>query len=99
MRMIKSLLLGIALSLGLAGAAQAQSSSGNIVGSALAGDKIVVNGPDTGFHHELEIEEDGKFSIRRVPTGTYNVVKIKADGTVDSSQTLVVRVGSTARGM
>jgi hypothetical protein len=94
---LKSLLLGVALGAGLLSTAHAQSSSGNIVGKAIAGETIVVHGADTGFHRELKIKEDGKFTIRRIPTGTYTVVKIRQDGTAGTAQTLVVQVGSTAR--
>ena len=93
----KSLLFGLALGIGLVSAAQAQSSSGNIIGNAVAGETIIVRGADTGFHREVTIKEDGKFTIRRIPTGTYTVVKISPDGTWGTAQTLVVQVGSTAR--
>ncbi|MFC7300504.1 carboxypeptidase-like regulatory domain-containing protein [Cognatiluteimonas weifangensis] len=93
----KSLLLALALGVGLLSAAQAQSSSGNIVGAAVAGETIVVRGDDTGFHREVEIREDGKFTIRRIPTGTYTVVRVRADGTAGTAQTVVVQIGSTAR--
>ena len=93
----KSLLSGLALGIGLLSAAQAQSSSGNIIGNAVAGETIIVRGADTGFHREVTIKEDGKFTIRRIPTGTYTVVKISPDGTSGAAQTLVVQVGSTAR--
>ena len=42
--------------------AQAQSSSGNIVGNAVMGETIVVDGPDNGFHREIRIKKDGKFT-------------------------------------
>jgi hypothetical protein len=94
---LKSLLLGLALGAGLLPTAQAQSSSGNIIGDAVSGETIVVRGADTGFHREVTIKEDGKFTIRRVPTGTYTVVKMRPDGTSGTAQTVVVRIGSTAR--
>lgn len=93
----KSLLFGLALGIGLLSTAQAQSSSGNIVGTAVAGETIVVRGDDTGFHREVEIRKDGKFTIRRIPTGTYTVVRMPADGTAGTAQTVVVQIGSTAR--
>ena len=83
----------------LAPTAQAQSSSGNIVGEAVVGDTITVTGIDTGFKRELRIEKDGKFQIRRVPTGDYQVVRLRKDGTLAPVQSVTVRVGSTARVM
>jgi hypothetical protein len=96
-RSLKSLLFGLVLGAGLLSTAQAQSSSGNIVGDAVAGETIIVRGADTGFHREVKVKEDGRFTIRRIPTGTYTVVKTYADGTAGTAQTVVVQVGSTAR--
>jgi hypothetical protein len=95
----KSLFLTIALAAGFAGAVQAQATSGNITGSALAGETVVINGPDFGYHREIEIKEDGKFSVRHLPAGSYTVVRIKPDGSVSSSQSIVVQAGATARVM
>lgn len=95
---LAGLVAGFALALGLASSpALAQSSSGNITGDAIAGETIVVNGPDNGFHRELKIRKDGKFTIRRVPTGTYTVVRVPADGSEPKAQTIYIQVGSTAR--
>jgi hypothetical protein len=95
---LAGLVAGFALALGLASApAPAQSSSGNITGTAVTGETIVVNGPDNGFHREMKIEKDGRFTIRRVPTGTYTVVRIGADGVTGTAQTIDIQVGSTAR--
>ena len=93
----KHIALGIAAALSLASVAQAQQSSGNITGDAITGDTVIVRGADTGFHRELSIKEDGKYNIRRVPTGDYVVTVKHADGTVSPTKAVVVRVGSTAR--
>lgn len=96
-RFLNTLVAAAALCLAFAGAALAQSSSGNISGEAVAGETIVVHGPDNGFHRELKIEKDGKFTIRRVPTGEYTVVRVAPDGSESTAQTIVIKVGSTAR--
>jgi hypothetical protein len=96
---LKSFLLGLVLGAGLLSAAHAQATSGNISGSALAGETVVINGPDIGFHREIQIKEDGKFSVRHVPAGAYTVVRIKPDGTVSASNSVVVQAGATARVM
>lgn len=62
--------------------AVAQSSSGNIAGEAMTGDTVTVIGVDTGFKRELKIDKDGKFQIRRVPTGNYQVIRVHKDGTI-----------------
>lgn len=80
-------------------AASAQSSSGNITGDANTGDTVMITGVDTGFKRELKIDKDGKYQIRRVPTGNYQVIRLHKDGTIDPAQSLVVRPGGTARVM
>jgi hypothetical protein len=80
-------------------AVHAQSSGGNITGEASSGDTVTITGVDTGFKRELKIEKDGKYQIRRVPTGEYQVVRVHKDGTIDPVQSITVRVGSTARVM
>lgn len=77
----------------------AQSSSGNITGEAAIGDTVTITGVDTGFKRELRIEKDGKYQIRRVPTGEYYVVRVHKDGTTEPTQSIVVRPGGTARVM
>ena len=59
----------------------------------------VLTGVDTGFRREVRIEKDGKFQIRRVPTGEYQVVRVHKDGAIDPAQGVVVRPGGTARVM
>ena len=83
----------------MAGTTLAQTTAGNISGEAKAGETVVINGPDTGFHREIEIEEDGKYKLRHVPAGSYTVVTVKADGTIVSSQSVVVTGGRTSRVM
>ena len=94
-----SLASGLLFAIALAGAAQAQTTAGNIGGEAKAGETVVINSPATGFHREIEIEEDGKYKVRHVPAGDYTVVTIKADGTVVSSKTITVQGGRTSRVM
>lgn len=97
---LAGLLAGFLLALGLAATpARAQSSSGNLTGQAVAGETIVVDGPDNGFHRELKIEKDGKFTIRRIPTGTYTVLRVPTDGGPPKAQTVYIQVGSTVRAM
>ena len=96
----KTVALAIATAaLSLPTSVHAQSSSGNIVGDAKTGQTVIVTSPDNGFKREMKIEKDGKFQIRRVPTGDYQVVRLHADGSIDPVQQLVVRPGGTARVM
>lgn len=92
----KHFVLAITATLFLATAAHAQQASGNIVGKAVAGDTVVVQGNGTGFHRELTIKKDGKYNLRAVPAGEYTVNIRHADGTTET-KAVVVRVGSSAR--
>ena len=89
----------IALLAALSSPVAAQSSSGNITGEAMVGDTVTITGVDTGFRRELKIDKDGKYQVRRVPTGDYQVVRVHKDGTIDPVQSIVVRPGGTARVM
>ena len=71
----------------------------DITGDASTGDTVTINGVDTGFKRELKIDKDGKYQIRRVPTGNYQVIRTRKDGTIDPVQSVVVRPGGTARVM
>jgi hypothetical protein len=92
----KHLVLAGIATLFFAAGANAQRASGNITGTAVAGDTVVVQGTGTGFHRELEIKKDGKYNLRAVPAGEYTVNVKHADGT-EMTRAVVVRVGSSAR--
>lgn len=96
---LKIAIASATLSVAIAANVNAQSSSGNITGDATIGDTVTITGVDTGFKRELKIEKDGKYQIRRVPTGEYYVVRVHKDGTIEPAQSIVVRPGGTARVM
>ena len=93
----RALAVAASLLLGATAVAQAQSSSGHIAGSAVAGETIVVDGVGNGFHRELKVDKDGKFAIRRVPIGPYLVTRTAADGNAAEPQRIEVHVGVTVR--
>lgn len=94
---LKIALASAVLAAAMPATVNAQSSSGNISGEAVAGDTVTITGVDTGFRRELKIDKDGKYQIRRVPTGDYQVVRTRKDGSRGPVQSVSVRVGSTAR--
>lgn len=77
----------------------AQATTGNIIGDAKTGDTIFLTNPDTGFKRELKISKDGRYQIRNLQAGTYQVVPMHPDGSFDPPQQLDVRAGGTARAM
>ena len=86
-----SLLLAVLLAagMGFAGQATAQSTDGSITGTAKAGETIILRG-DMGVTREIRIEKDGKFSARRLPVGTYEVLRVAPDGSVQSQTATVL---------
>lgn len=98
-RNLKIAFAGAILAASLPAAVNAQSSSGNITGDAVAGDTVTITSSDTGFKRELKIEKDGRYQVRRVPTGDYQVIRVQKDGTIRPAQSVVVRPGGTARVM
>ena len=86
-----------ALLVGASSFAQAQSSSGNITGEATSGETITVHGVANGFHRELTIDQDGKYNMRRVPLGTYTVIKTHADGSTEPPKQIEIHTGVTVR--
>lgn len=93
----KNTALILAATLGFAAVAQAQQASGNIMGEAVTGDTIIVHNEAIGFRRELSIKEDGKYNIRRVPIGRYEVTVKHADGSEEAPKQLFVQTGTTAR--
>lgn len=77
--------------------AHAQQASGNIMGDAKAGDTVLVESPEIGFHREVTLDKDGRYTMRRVPLGTYFVTVRHADGTADQAKAVRVQSGTTAR--
>jgi hypothetical protein len=81
----------------VAGVAAAQSPSANLTGEAKAGDVAKVENVNTGFVREVTVKDNGRFTIRSLPTGTYKVTIRHADGSTDEPKTVTLRVGSTSR--
>lgn len=77
--------------------ANAQQATGNIQGTAVAGDTVSIYAPDIGVKREISVKEDGKFQFRRVPTGVYLVNIKHADGNAEKAKQVTVQVGTTAR--
>ena len=92
----KSMALAIAIgAAAFTGVASAQATDGSITGVAVQGETIVLRG-DMGVTRELHIEKDGKFSVRHLPVGTYDVIRTDASGKT-TAQVAVVLVGKSTR--
>ena len=75
----------------------AQQASGNIMGDGKVGDTVVVESAATGFHHEITLEKDGRYQMRRIPIGSYVLTLRHADGTAEQPRGIRVQAGTTAR--
>jgi hypothetical protein len=94
-QLLRALVLGLFLF--AAGASAQSNTSGNLLGEAKAGDIIVIRGDRTGFERKLQIEQDGKYRLRALPTGIYIVTVTHADGSSEEPKAVKVNVGTTTR--
>ncbi|MEQ4574582.1 MAG: TonB-dependent receptor [Gammaproteobacteria bacterium] len=91
-RLLKRTALAIVLGTCLAqGAALAQSTSGDIIGSTSgqAGSKVQVRSLSSGIAREVTVGADGKFRVPSLPTGQYEV-------SIDGKTTTVTVVAGQA---
>ena len=90
-------LAGVAAGMFIIASAHAQQASGNIMGDAKTGDTVVAENPSIGFHREITVEKDGRYTMRRVPIGTDEITVRHADGTAEQGKAVRVQAGTTAR--
>ncbi|HEV2622469.1 MAG TPA: TonB-dependent receptor [Frateuria sp.] len=92
---IRRTALAIALSMGFAGAAFAQSTTGSIFGDAPAaqGETVLIQNA-TGFSREVPVDAQGRFAASQLPLGTYTVILRQNGQTVDSRKDVTLRVGA-----
>jgi len=74
----------------------AQRSDGNIGGVAAAGDQVIAVNTGTGLKREVTADQEGKYRVRSLPVGDYQVTILRNGETVASVK-LPVRPGTTSR--
>ena len=78
-----TLCLALAIGLGIAGLASAQSNAaGAIHGRASQGDVVVIENTATGYRREITVGADGGYRAPQTPSGNYTVTVRRADGSV-----------------
>lgn len=95
-----ALLVALALSFPVPGLAQGDIATGTITGTvmdaegaALPGVTVTVVNPATGFSRNFETDVQGRFELRLLPSGTYNV-RANLDGYAPfEQQGITVRIG------
>jgi outer membrane receptor for ferrienterochelin and colicin len=91
--MLRRTTLAAALTMGLAGVAFAQSTTGTIFGQAEAGETVTVTS-STGISRSATVDNSGRYRISNLPLGTYSVVLQKAGATVDSRNNVAITVNA-----
>ena len=91
---LKRSALSIALGLCFAGSVQAQSTTGNVYGSATAGSTVTVKNA-SGLTRTITVDESGRYNISNLPVGNYTVT-VEQGGKQVSSSTVTVRAGAGA---
>lgn len=87
-----ALAAALAMSLGFAGTAYGQATTGTFVGQAPTGDSVMVISA-TGFAREVPVDSSGHYRVANMPVGTYTV-QLKKDGTViESRDNVTLAVG------
>ena len=87
--------LALAISLGVAGLASAQSNAaGAIHGHAAQGDVVVIENAATGYRREITVGADGGFRAPQTPSGSYRVTLRRADGSTSVRERVAVSVGT-----
>lgn len=68
-----------ALGLLTSAAAFGQSTTGSIFGHAPAGEVVAAHSTTTGTQRKAHVDADGRYSLRTLPTGVYDVT-LEVDG-------------------
>lgn len=91
-------LLVLAIALGLGGGALAQSTAGDISGTATdaPGASVLVKSLDSGLTRSVELAADGRFRVPSLPSGTYDIQLVSQGHVLKSTQTTVL-AGQTAQ--
>jgi len=80
--------IALAISLGFAVPAMAQTSDGSIYGQASAGSTVSIVNIDTGLQRQAKVESGGTFNFSKLPPGRY---RVSAGGV---TREIVVAIGS-----
>ncbi|SNT81167.1 TonB-dependent receptor [Stenotrophomonas sp. CC120222-04] len=88
-RVLKRTALAVVLA-AMAGTSYAQSTAGDIIGTASSADKIQVKSLASGATRETTVSSDGRFRLSQLPTGTYEVISYSGGTQVGSTRVNVV---------
>ncbi|MBB3225955.1 outer membrane receptor for ferrienterochelin and colicin [Luteibacter sp. Sphag1AF] len=91
-----ALALAVATCLGVATGAYAQSTTGNLYGTAPvgAGETVLIES-STGLKREVPVDAMGKYVASQLPLGTYTITLRRDGAAIDSRKDVQLRVGSS----
>ncbi|HEY4292715.1 TonB-dependent receptor [Luteibacter sp.] len=87
-----ALALALAIGLGGTGVVLAQSTTGNIFGTAQPGDTVQISG-STGITREVPVDASGRYQFNNLPVGSYQVDLKRNGAVVDSRKSVSLTVG------
>jgi len=87
-----ALALALAFGLGGTGVVLAQSTTGNIFGTAQPGDTVQISG-STGITREVPVDASGRYQFNNLPVGSYQVDLKRNGAVVDSRKNVNLTVG------
>ena len=87
-----ALALALAVGLGGTGVALAQSTTGNIFGTAQPGDSVQISG-STGITREVPVDASGRYQFNNLPVGSYQVDLKRGGAVVDTRKNVNLTVG------
>ncbi len=77
--------------------ALAQSPVGALAGTAKAGDVAVIRNVATGFSREVKVRNSGRYQMRNLSPGTFEVTIRHPDGVTEAPRKVDVHLGTTSR--
>ncbi|GAB3052757.1 TonB-dependent receptor domain-containing protein [Stenotrophomonas tumulicola] len=95
-RLIRKSALALALAATFAGGANAQSTTGSIVGSVTEGSgKTVLVENNSGFSREVPVDDRGRYAVGNLPLGTYKVTVKQGGASVETRDNVGLIVGAS----
>lgn len=77
--------------------ALAQSPVGALSGIAKPGDVAVIRNVATGFTREVKVRKSGRYQLRNLAPGTFEVTIRHSDGSTEAPKKVDVHLGTTSR--
>ena len=67
------------------------------MGEATPGATAIIQNQDTGFTREVKVKDNGRYTLRNLPTGSFIVTIRNADGSLEAPKAVLLRIGTITR--